>query len=35
MSNQEISEYESSENIFESIINLIKNYMEKNKKMMK
>ena len=35
MSNQEILEYESSENIFESIINLIKNYMEKNKKMMK
>ena len=32
MSKQEILEYESSDNIFESIIYIIKNYMEKNKK---
>lgn len=32
MSKQEILEYESSDNIFDSIIYIIKNYMEKNKK---
>ena len=32
MSKQEILEYESSNNIFDSIIYIIKNYMEKNKK---
>ena len=31
MSNEKIWEYESSENILDSIILIIKNYMEKNK----